>query len=102
MDKKSILIGALGASLLFVSIGAGISSSENAHESHQWIFSHDRKEILNVKTGEWRTYTSEGATKTDSLGREVRVSLSGYFTYKDIKQEFKRRGCEDWEHDWMR
>ena len=28
MDKKSILIGALAASLLFVSIGAGINSSE--------------------------------------------------------------------------
>lgn len=32
MDKKSILIGALGASLLFVSIGAGI----NQNESSEW------------------------------------------------------------------
>ena len=32
MDKKSILIGALGASLLFVTLGAGI----NQHESPEW------------------------------------------------------------------
>ena len=32
MDKKSILIGALGASLLFVILGAGI----NQNESSEW------------------------------------------------------------------
>ena len=37
MDKKSILIGALGASLLFVSIGAGINSSEQT-TSPKWQF----------------------------------------------------------------
>ena len=30
MDKKSILIGALGASLLFVTLGAGINQTEPA------------------------------------------------------------------------
>ena len=37
MDKKSILIGALGAALLFVSIGAGINSSEQT-TSAKWQF----------------------------------------------------------------
>ena len=32
MDKKSILIGALGASLLFVTLGAGV----NQNESPEW------------------------------------------------------------------
>ena len=40
MDKKSILIGALGASLLFVTIGAGISQEQQITpvypESHVW------------------------------------------------------------------
>ena len=37
MDKKSILIGALGAALIFVSIGAGINSSEQT-TSGKWQF----------------------------------------------------------------
>jgi hypothetical protein len=40
MDKKSILIGALGASLLFVTIGAGTSQEQQIvsvyPESHVW------------------------------------------------------------------
>ena len=37
MDKKSILIGAFGASLLFITLGAGINSSEQT-TSEKWQF----------------------------------------------------------------
>ena len=35
MDMKSILIGALSASLLFVSIGAGLNTTENKVGTYQ-------------------------------------------------------------------
>jgi hypothetical protein len=69
MDKKSILIGALGASLLFVSIGAGTNSAIQTltPESHVWEFhvsnpsASDKSGMafaINKKTGEVRKYNS--------------------------------------------
>ena len=97
MDKKSILIGALGASLLFVSIGAGINSSENAHESHKWVFSPDSKSTLNVKTGEWRIHDVIIACEIDSLGNKItstQEKIEGYFVNRDMNKEAKTRGLE--------
>ena len=51
MDKKSILIGALAASLLFVSIGAGINSSEQ------------------TTSGKWQFYPSNYGGQVDSYGK---------------------------------
>ena len=55
--EKSILIGALGASLLFVSIGAGINSSEQT-TSPKWQFypsnytdNYGRGHLLNTENG---------------------------------------------------
>ena len=59
MDKKSILIGALGASLLFVSIGATTYTTEkqNKFEVHvQQSTTHNtnfiRAYLVNTETGE--------------------------------------------------
>ena len=71
MDKKSILIGALGVSLLFVSIGAGTQQEQATNttvpESHVWELyvareeaSKDRVYSLNKVTGEVRKYSKKG------------------------------------------
>tara|TARA_B100001123_G_C14415581_1_gene672571 strand:- start:81 stop:353 length:273 start_codon:yes stop_codon:yes gene_type:complete len=63
--EKSILIGALGASLLFVSIGAGINSSEQT-TSGKWQFYPAAEGIgygnlLDTESG--RLYYVEKSTK---------------------------------------
>ena len=55
MDKKSILIGALGASLLFVTLGSGINNEVNEVGTYQGFASDDQQYMINTKTGE--TYT---------------------------------------------
>ena len=68
MEKKSILIGALGASLLFVTIGAGPQHEHGTNttvpESHVWEFylsdpngsKNAQAFSLNKVTGEVRKY----------------------------------------------
>ena len=74
MDKKSILIGALGASLLFVSIGAGTQQEQATHttvpESHVWelkmmdVGEKHYRYMYNKVTGEVREITRiKGYTK---------------------------------------
>ena len=76
MDKKSILIGALGASLLFVTIGAGTQQEQvintTVPESHEWEFymnehSGSKSALafsLNKRTGEVRKFVSTHAGTT--------------------------------------
>ena len=52
MDKKSILIGALGASLLFVTIGAGTSQRTSEAGTYQGFCRERSTYMLNTKTGE--------------------------------------------------
>ncbi len=73
MDKKSILIGALGASLLFVSIGAGTQQEQATNttvpESHVWelkmmdVGERHYRYMYNKVTGEVREITKKGYTK---------------------------------------
>ena len=83
MDKKSILIGALGASLLFVSIGAGTQQEpvtvSTVPESHVWEFHINspgagtgRAYSLNRVTGEVRKYeTYRDLTTEDHFGEYI-------------------------------
>ena len=52
MNKKSILIGALGASLLFFTLGAGLHEDENEVGTYQGFATSDQQYIINTKTGE--------------------------------------------------
>ena len=52
MDKKSILIGALGASLLFLTLGASINEDENEVGTYQGFATDEQQYIINTKTGE--------------------------------------------------
>ena len=54
MDFKSLLIGALGSALLFVSVGAGIDNHADYGEVGQWmpVATSERVYIVNTKTGE--------------------------------------------------
>ena len=52
MDKKSILIGALGALLLFVTLGAGINDEGNEVGTYQGFASGEQQYMINTKTGE--------------------------------------------------
>ena len=52
MDRKSILIGALGASLLFLTLGAGINEDENEVGTYQGFATDEQQYIINTKTGE--------------------------------------------------
>ena len=52
MDRKSILIGALGASLLFLTFGAGINEDENEVGTYQGFATDEQQYIINTKTGE--------------------------------------------------
>jgi hypothetical protein len=55
MDKKSILIGALGASLLFVILGAGTSyttEKQNKFEFHVAVAGHPTGFIIDTETGD--------------------------------------------------
>ena len=52
MDKKSILIGALGASLLFVTLGATVNSEENEVGTFQAYATAESTHMINTKTGE--------------------------------------------------
>jgi hypothetical protein len=55
MDKKSILIGALGASLLFVILGAGTSyttEKQNKFEFHVTENANQSGFIINTETGD--------------------------------------------------
>ena len=52
MDKKSILIGALGASLMFFTLGAGLNEDENEAGTYQGFATSDQQYIINTKTGE--------------------------------------------------
>ena len=62
MDKKSILIGALGASLLFVTIGATYPEQEpkGVWELHFNNEAESRCHILNTQTGEVRLFARVG------------------------------------------
>ena len=54
MDFKSLLIGALGSALLFVSVGAGIDNHEDYGEVGLWmpVATSEKVYIVNTKTGE--------------------------------------------------
>ena len=52
MDKKSILIGALGASLLFFTLGSGLHDDENEVGTYQGFATDEQQYIINTKTGE--------------------------------------------------
>ena len=75
MDKKSLLIGALSASLMFVTLGAGTSSSiqNETPESHVWEFhlsdggslSGGMAFSINKRTGEVRKFNSQHTNYTD-------------------------------------
>ena len=70
MDYKSLLIGALGSALLFVSVGAGTAEQTTVNStvppSHVWEFhlsnpSNERSTqafALNKETGEVRKYNA--------------------------------------------
>ena len=74
MDFKSLLIGALGSALLFVSVGAGFSEQTTTQtmvpSSHVWSFhlsnpSSEHSAVafaLNKKTGEVRKYNAYHTT----------------------------------------
>ena len=49
---KSILIGALGASLLFLTLGASINEEENEVGTYQGFATDEQQYIINTKTGE--------------------------------------------------
>ena len=57
MDKKSILIGALGASILFVTLGAGINLDKNEVGTFQAYATSEQTYMINTKTGEAYTYS---------------------------------------------
>ncbi len=76
MDKKSILIGALGASLLFVSIGAGINSSEQ------------------TTSGKWQFYpgASGGQGTYSNIGHLLNTENGAlYYVYGDTKEPVKNK-----------
>tara|TARA_B100001564_G_C20302007_1_gene517365 strand:- start:206 stop:439 length:234 start_codon:yes stop_codon:yes gene_type:complete len=52
MDKKSILIGALGASLIFFTLGASLNEDENEAGTYQGFATDEQQYIINTKTGE--------------------------------------------------
>ena len=52
MNMKSILIGALGASLLFLTLGASINEEENEVGTYQGFATDEQQYIINTKTGE--------------------------------------------------
>ena len=62
MDKKSILIGALGASLLFVTFGATYPEQEpkGVWELHFNNETDSRCYLLNTETGEVRIHARVG------------------------------------------
>ena len=57
MDKKSILIGALGALLLFVTLGATINSADNEVGTFQAYATAEQTYMINTKTGEVFAYS---------------------------------------------
>ena len=86
MDKKSILIGALGASLLFVSIGAGTQQEpvtvSTVPEPHVWEFHisspgavRDHAYSLNKVTGEVRKYETYRDLATEKNFGEYIVTM---------------------------
>ena len=54
MDFKSLLIGALGSALLFVSVGAGIDNQKDFGEVGLWmpVATAERVYIVDTRTGE--------------------------------------------------
>ncbi len=64
MDKKSILVGALGASLLFVTLGAGINDLGNEAGTYQGFASDEQQYMINTKTGEVYTLGAIKPVKT--------------------------------------
>ena len=61
MDKKSIVIGALGSALLFVTLGANTQNTflSTVPPSHVWEMRNHEDQLwtLNKETGEIRVFT---------------------------------------------
>ena len=75
MDKKSVVIGALGSALLFVTLGASnpVTVQTTVPVEHVWSFhlsdpssSNDGMAFaINARTGEVRKYNSASSRHTD-------------------------------------
>ena len=82
MDKKSILIGALAASLLFVSIGATYPEQEpkgvwEMHFGSDGVSTLNKCHLLNTVTGEVRSDYRHNHFGKDHQGFTYRVA-KGY------------------------
>ena len=83
MDKKSVLIGALGAALLFVTMGASnpVTVQTTVPVSHEWSFHlSDPSGMLsgmafaiNARTGEVRKYNTAHIDYTGNYYRNYEV-----------------------------
>lgn len=60
MDKKSLVIGALGSALLFVTLGASnpVTIQTTVPVEHEWEFHSEFAFSINKKTGEVRRYST--------------------------------------------
>ena len=94
MDKKSLVIGALGSALLFVTLGAAtpVTVETTVPVEHEWQFhlevSDEKAQAfsINKRTGEVRKYET-WATSQDGIGvagRTAREKQFGQYktTYK--------------------
>ncbi|MDB0025526.1 hypothetical protein N9D95_03215 [Flavobacteriales bacterium] len=82
MDKKSVIIGALGSALLFISLGAAspVSVQTTVPVEHEWELMvspqiHNQGAqayAINKRTGEVRKYSPWAAPLKD-------VGVAGYF-----------------------
>ena len=69
MDFKSLLIGALGSALLFVSVGAGIDNQKDYGEVGLWMpaATAERVYIVNTRTGEmYRAFSGDWNKRIDA------------------------------------
>ena len=52
MEIKSLLIGAISAMIIFITLGAGVTKEENQVGTYQGFATDEQQYIINTKTGE--------------------------------------------------
>ena len=93
MDKKSLVIGALGSALLFVTLGAAnpVTVETTVPVEHEWEFhlgvSGEKAQAfsINKRTGEVRKYETKAASQRDGVTTQA-VQSKQFGQYKTAWQ----------------